>query len=166
MNFIVVVDKNYGIGKNNALLTYLPEDLKYFKNKTVGKVIVMGRKTLESLPNCKPLPNRTTIVVTQNKDFKCDNVIIVNSIEDLKSELAKYKDEDIFIAGGSNIYDQLIPLCKYGYITKIEKEFHADKFIVDIDELPHWEQIWESEIKEYKDIEYKFTTYENELLKS
>ena len=161
MNFIVVVDKNYGIGKDNGLLTYLPEDLKFFKEKTLGKTVIMGRKTLESLPSSKPLPNRKTIVLTTNKDLAYKDVQIAHSLEELFKIIKDDPSDDIFVAGGAKIYEQLIPYCEYGYITKIHQSFNADTFIENIDQSENWEFIWQSERKNYKDKEFTFTKYKN-----
>ena len=92
MNLIVAADKNWGIGKDGGLLCHLPEDLKYFKEKTLGSVIVYGRKTLESFPGGKPLPKRINIVLTRDEDFKRENVTAVNGVDALLKELEKYAD--------------------------------------------------------------------------
>ena len=97
MNCIVAVDQNWAIGKDNKLLVSIPADMKMFRQETTGKVVVMGRKTLESFPNQKPLPNRTNIVLTQNKTYKADGAIIVSSIEELMEELKKYDTNDVYI---------------------------------------------------------------------
>ena len=100
MNFIVAVSEDYAIGKNNEMLFNLPTDLKYFKEKTLNKVVVMGRKTFESIP-LRPLKNRVNIVITTDLTFNCDGVIVVHSFEELFKKLENYNDEDIFIIGGS-----------------------------------------------------------------
>lgn len=160
MNFIVVVDEQYGIGYQNKLLTYLPEDLKYFKEKTLGNVVIMGRTTLEALPNGKPLPNRITIVLTRKKMYSCKGAIVVNSIEELLEILKFYENKEIFVAGGGEIYRQLIPYCKTGYVTKIQKTFEADQFLDPIDQMENWEKTWESTVKEYKELKFSFSKYE------
>src|SRR5699024_9229111 len=111
MNAIVVVDKNWAIGKDGDLLCHLKKDLQYFKEKTTGKVIVIGRKTLESFPGAKPLPNRTNIVLTGNKDYKNDACVVCCGMDALDSELLKYDTEDIFVAGGETIYQQFLDKC-------------------------------------------------------
>jgi dihydrofolate reductase len=165
MNFIVAVDKSYNIGNDDKLLMYLPEDLKYFKKTTTGKVIVMGRKTLESLPKSSPLPNRTNIVLTFNEDYNKEGCIISHSIKELFEILKDYNEEDIFIIGGANIYDQLIPYCKYGYITKIKQTFNVNKSINNVDKMPNWNKICESNEMSYEGVKYTFTKYENNNIK-
>ena len=97
MNLIVNADKNWGIGKNNELLVHIPNDMKMFRQMTTGKVVVMGRKTLESFPNGMPLPKRTNIVLTHDKDYDAKGAIVVGSKEELLDELEEYKDEDIYL---------------------------------------------------------------------
>lgn len=161
MNFIVAVDEEYNIGNDKDLLMYLPNDLKNFKKHTEGKVVVMGRKTLESLPKGKPLPNRINIILTTNKEYKAEGCLIAYSLEELFKLLKRYEDEDIFIIGGAEVYNRLIPYCKYGYITKIKKTFDVNKSINNVDNMPSWNKIWESEEMDQDGIKYIYTKYEN-----
>lgn len=162
MNFIVVVDQNYGIGYRDQLLAHIPEDLKYFKKMTLGNVIIMGRKTLEGLPGGKPLTNRTTIVLTNNTEYINEEVIVVHNLTELFECLKEYDDDSIFVAGGEAIYQQLIPYCYYGYITYIEETFNADKYLMPIHDMAQWKLIWVSEEKSYNNLNYKFTKYLNQ----
>ena len=159
MKAIVVVDKNWGIGKNGDLLVHLSGDLKYFKERTVGKIVVMGRTTLESLPNQKPLANRINIVMSRNPEYKPEGFIVVNSTGELFKELEKYNTEDIFIIGGEKIYHQFLPFCDTYYITKIYEKFEADKHFINLDNLSEVEIVWQSEIMEEKAIKYQFFEY-------
>ena len=160
MNLIAAVDLNWGIGYNFKLLERIPEDMKYFKEKTMGKVIVMGRTTLESLPSKKPLEQRINIVLTKNKNYNYKGVILCHSLEELFKELKKYNEEDIFIIGGESIFSQLIPHCNKAYITKIYKEFVHDKVLVNLDSYEQWEKVSTSEKSEFKEgIYYTFDTY-------
>ena len=160
MNCIVAVDKNWGIGKDNDLLVHLPGDLKYYKSKTIEKVIVIGRKTLESFPGSKPLPKRTNIVLTGNSDYKNDACTVCCGIEALEKELEKYSDEDIFISGGEMIYNMFAKKCKNVYVTKIFDAFDADKHFPNMDEDENYRITWESEIFEENNTEYQFVKYE------
>lgn len=162
MNFIVVVDQNYGIGYKDQLLTHIPEDLKYFKKMTLGNVIIMGRKTLEALPGEKPLPGRTTIVLTNNTTYEHEEVIVVHNLNELFECLKNYEDDHIFVAGGETIYKQLMPYCKFGYITFLQSTFEADKHMPPIHTLPEWHKIWESEEKSHNGLRFTFTQYKNE----
>lgn len=155
MKLIAVADKNWGIGKDNKLLCHLPGDLKYFKENTLGKTIVMGRKTLESLPGGKPLPGRKTIILTRDKTFVNDDVQIVHSIE----ELFSINDEELIVAGGGQIYNQLLEYCDYCLITKLDCSFDADTFLPDLDTSVDFEMIWQSEEQVENGISYRFTEY-------
>ena len=99
MNIIVAVDKNWAIGKDNKLLVSIPADMKMFRQETTGKVVVMGRKTLESFPNGLPLKNRTNIVLTGNKDYNVKDAIIVHTVEELLEEIKKYPSEEVYCIG-------------------------------------------------------------------
>ena len=119
MDLIVAVDAKWGIGKDGDLLHPISADLKYFRQKTTGNVLVMGRKTLESFPNKKPLPNRVNIVLTNNKNYEAEGVVLCHGIDELPAVLKDYTDKQIFVAGGGTIYEQLLPQCETAYVTKI-----------------------------------------------
>jgi dihydrofolate reductase len=160
MNLIAAVDLNWGIGYKCELLEIIPEDMKYFKEKTQGKVVVMGRATFESLPNKKPLGQRVNVVLTKNKTYNCEGVTLCYSLEELFEELRKYNEQDIFIIGGESIYSQLLPYCHKIYITKIYKEYMHDKELMNLDNSEQWEKVLTSEKREFKDgIYYSFNTY-------
>ncbi len=159
MNLIVAADENWGIGKDGGLLTHLSGDLKYFKEKTKGKVVVMGRATLESLPKGRPLPERTNIVLTRDTSFEKEGCVIANNMEQLLAECAKYDSEDVMIIGGEQIYMQLIRQCERLFITKIFASFDADKHLMNVDRMRSFELVWESDIKEENGISYQFLEY-------
>ena len=138
MNLIAAVDKNWAIGYQNKLLTSIPEDMKFFRQTTTGKVVVMGRKTLESFPGKKPLKNRTNIVLTKNPSYQAEGAIVVHSEDELREELKKYDSEDIFVIGGESIYRQLLDECDKAYITKIEYAYTADAYFPNLDEKEEW----------------------------
>lgn len=120
MKLIVAVDKEWNIGKDGNLLFRLPLDMKFFRTQTTGKVVVMGRKTLESFPNGKPLKNRVNIVLSRNKDYTAEGAIIVSDTDKLMEALAEYNSEDIYVIGGESIYRLLLPLCDTAVITHVE----------------------------------------------
>ena len=120
MNLIAAVDENWAIGKNNQLLVRIPADQKFFREMTTGRVVVMGRKTLESFPNGQPLKNRTNIVLTHNKDYAVKDAVVVHSMDELHEELKKYDSDDVFVIGGEKIYEQLLDECDVAHITKID----------------------------------------------
>ena len=162
MNMIVAADKNWGIGKGNSLLVHLPGDLKYFKERTLGKAVVMGRKTLESLPGGRPLPGRTNIVLTANPDYEKEGCVIVRSMDELREKCAEFPADGVMIIGGATLYNGLMEECDSLFITKIYEEFEADAFIKNADELPHYKVVWQSEQQEEHGIKYQFFEYKRE----
>ena len=162
MNMIVAADKNWGIGKDGQLLTHLSGDLKYFKERTLGKAVVMGRKTLESLPGGRPLPGRTNIVLTVNPDYEKEGCVIVRSMDELREKCAEFPADGVMIIGGATLYNELMEECDSLFITKIYEEFEADAFIKNADELPHYKVVWQSEQQEEHGIKYQFFEYKRE----
>ena len=160
MNVIVAADKNWGIGKDNKLLVSIPADMKMFREETSGKVVVMGRKTLESFPNGLPLTNRTNIVITKNKDYDAKGAIVVHSIEEALEEVKKYPSEDVYCIGGDSVYTQMLPYCDVAHVTKIDFVYEADSHFPDLDEDEEWEITAESDEQTYFDLEYQFVKYE------
>ncbi|NLY87356.1 MAG: dihydrofolate reductase [Clostridiales bacterium] len=160
MNMIVAVDRNWGIGRNNDLLASIPGDMKYFKDHTLGKVVVMGRKTLESMPGGKGLPKRSNIVLTSNKNLSADRCTIVNSEDEMFSEISKYNSEDVYLIGGASMYNRYYSLCDKLYITKIDADLDADSFIINIDEDEGYKIISQSEPMTENGISYSFLVYE------
>ena len=158
MKAIVCVDKKWGIGKNNKMLFHLPEDLKFFKEKTWGKTVVMGYNTFLSLPNRKPLPNRKNIVLSRKKNLKIDGVSVVNSVEELLSILEN-DTSNVFLIGGEIIYKELLNFCDEAYVTKVNVNGDAEKFFPNIDENPEWIRTYESDEIKTGNFEIKFNTY-------
>ena len=163
MKLIVATEKNWGIGRDNQLLVHLPGDLKYFKEKTTGKVVIMGRKTLESLPGGRPLPKRTNIVISRNPDFRPEGCIVAASAEEAVKKAQALAGEgggdQIMVMGGASIYEQLLPLCDTCYVTRIDAELASDCRIPDLDEDPDFEKVWESPVQEENGVTYRFTEY-------
>ncbi len=160
MNLIAAVDQNWAIGNKNQLLVKIPADQKFFRETTTGKVVVMGRKTLESFPNGLPLKNRTNIVLTRDKNYQVKDAIVLHSLEELHEELKKYPSEDIYVIGGETIYRQLLDECDVAHITKVEFAYDADAYFPNLDELPEWKITADSEEQTYFDLEYYFYKYE------
>lgn len=158
MNLIVAVDRKYGIGKDNNLLARVPADMKYFREKTMGKTIVMGSSTYMSFPK-RPLPDRENLVLT-SKPGNYPEVKCFESLAELFSYI-KGRDEDVFVCGGSTVYLQLLPYCEKAYVTHIDEEFEADVFFPNLEELENWEKTEESEIIETNGYNITFAVYEN-----
>ena len=160
MNAIAAVDANWAIGNKNRLLTSIPADMKFFREKTMGHVVVMGRKTLESFPNGLPLKNRVNIVLTANRSYKVKDAIIVHTKEELLKELKKYDSNELYVIGGGSIYEMLIPYCDTAYITKIDHAYAADTYFPNLDQMDEWEMTEVSEEQTCFDLEYVFAKYE------
>lgn len=159
MNLIVAVDKNWAIGKDNKLLVSIPDDMKFFRETTTGKVVVMGRKTLESFPNSKPLPNRVNIVLTRDAKYEAKGAIIVHSKEELNEELKKYNSDDIYVIGGESIYRMMLDECDRAFVTYVDYSYDADTYFPNLDEMSDWKLAEESDEQTYYDIEFYFRTY-------
>ena len=128
MNIIVNADKNWAIGKNNSLLVRIPADMKYFRQMTEGNIVVMGRKTLESFPQGRPLANRVNIVISHNPDYQVKDAIVVHSVEEAMQECKKHKGE-VFVIGGESIYRAMLPYCNIAYVTRTDHVYEADSRI-------------------------------------
>lgn len=160
MNLIVAADKSWAIGKDNKLLVSIPADMKFFRQTTTGKVVVMGRKTLESFPGGQPLKNRVNIVLTGNENYRVKDAVIVHTKDELMEELKKYDSGDVYVIGGASVYEMLLPECSVAHVTKIDHEYEADTYFPDLDKNPEWEITGESEEQTYFDLEYTFLRYE------
>ena len=165
MKIIVAVDENWGIGKGNDLLFSIPEDMKFFRTQTTGKVIIVGRKTLQSFPGGKPLKNRTNIVLFPGGE-KREDCIIVESLDELFSEIKKYPSDDVFVIGGAMFYKTMLPYCSEVYVTKVDADGEAEVFYENLDNLDNWSCVYESEKIETNGFEIRFTTYKNSNVKN
>lgn len=132
MKAIVAVDNEWGIGKDGDLLFRIKEDMKFFKETTLGKVVVMGRKTFESLPNKQPLKNRINLVVTSDKTLESYDNVIFGDMDKINEEIKKYDTNDIFIIGGASIYKQFIHRCDTVYVTHNEATYNADTYMPNL----------------------------------
>ena len=162
MNVIVAVDQNWGIGYRNRLLVSIPEDMKFFRSETNGKVVVMGRKTLESFPGGLPLKNRTNIVLTRDPGYRAKGAVVLHSVEAVLEEIQKYPSEDVYVIGGDSIYKQFLPYCNVAHVTKIAHSYEADAYFPDLDGMTEWKLTGESEEKTYFDLEFTFCRYERQ----
>ncbi len=159
MKCVVAVDKNFAIGREGKLLLHVPNDMRHFRSLTEGKVVILGRKTLQTFPQGQPLPNRTNIILSRNKDFKVKGAIVVNSLEELMEEIKKYPSDDVCVIGGEQIYKQLLPFCDTCEVTYFDREFDADAFFPNLDESGNWKIEEESEEQVYFDTLYTFRRY-------
>lgn len=160
ISIIVAVSKNNVIGKDNRLIWHLPADMKFFKEKTSGHVIITGRKNYESIPEkFRPLSNRVNIVITRQADYNAPGAIIVNSLQDAIQTAKNKTDSEIFIIGGAEIFVQSIDLVDKIYLTKINHEFDGDTFFPEID-YSKWRIISETQHAADEKNRYDFTILE------
>ena len=150
MQLIAAVSSNWGIGLDNELLFHIPRDMKFFKEKTTGHAVVMGRKTYESIG--KPLPDRENYILTRDENYEDERVYVIHRIDEIP--------RDAFVIGGEEIYDLLLPFCDRAYITRIAKYKACNKYCPNLDMSPNWRVVENSEVFQYEDVSYKFVTYE------
>lgn len=160
MRAIVVVDRNWGIGKKNDLLFRLPADMKHFREVTAGKTVVMGSNTLLSYPEGKPLKNRTNIVLWPGGE-KREDCVVVGSLEELFSEVKKYPQEDVFLVGGAMMYRTLLPYCDEAIVTKADADGGAEVFFENLDKLENWSLSEAGEAIETNGYTIRFCRYKN-----
>lgn len=166
MKLVVAVDNNWGIGKNGDLLARVKNDLRYFRDLTKGKTVVLGSTTLATFPNGQPLKNRTNIVLSRREDYHPEGAVMARSLHQLGEILKDYDKDDVIVIGGASVYDQLLRYCDTAYITKFKKTFKADTFFPNLDESEDWILVSESEpmltdpeTDSEKDMEYTFCEY-------
>ena len=160
MNIIVAVTRRWGIGTGEDLLFHLPDDMKYFRRMTLGKTVIMGRRTLESFPGKKPLPGRRNIVLTRDKGFICEGAEILHSPAEVFSSIEGTNPEDVFVIGGGEIYRLLLPMCQRAYVTHIDADAPATVFFPDLSLLPEWTMASASEPVINNGVSMRFCVYE------
>jgi dihydrofolate reductase len=141
---IVAMDAERGIGKNNDLMWHLPADMNFFKETTKNQIVVMGRKNYDSIPEkYRPLPNRLNVILTRNKDFKAENCLVFNSLNNCLDHFKDEKDRKVFIIGGGEIYKMALDskCLNEMFITYVDGVFDADTFFPEFDE-----SIWKNEV--------------------
>ncbi|MCL2226892.1 MAG: dihydrofolate reductase [Oscillospiraceae bacterium] len=155
MNVIVAVNADWGIGFGGKQPIVLPEDRKFFRERTTGGVIIAGRNTFEDFPGV--LPERKNIILTRDKSFKADGATVLHAIEEVLSEIAGTDPSKVFVVGGGNIYSQFLPLCKTAYVTKIEAAPQSDTYFPNLDILPSWALVHVGERKESAEGNMKYS---------
>ena len=159
MKCIVAVDSNWAIGNKGELLITIPADQKNFRNLTTDNVVILGRKTLAGFPGGKPLKNRVNIMLTKSENVSVEGATVVHSVEEALEEVKKYEGKEIFVIGGSTVYEQFLPYCDTAIVTMIEKGFVADSYFPNLDRDENWELKEESEEQTYFDVIYTYRTY-------
>ncbi|MBQ2717833.1 MAG: dihydrofolate reductase [Clostridia bacterium] len=160
MKLIVAVDKNWGIGKKNDLLFSIPLDMKFFRETTANKVVIMGYNTLLSFPNSKPLKNRVNIVLAP-EGVERDDCTIVHTLDQLRLALKDYNTNEVFVIGGAMFYRTMYPYCDEAYITRVDADGEAEVFFDNLDLLDNWTRNNISEVLESNGYSLQFTLYKN-----
>ncbi len=155
MQAIVAVSQSWGIGKGGDLLFRLPSDLRRFKAMTTGHTVIMGRKTLDSLPGGKGLPHRRNLVLSRQSDFAPDRAEVIHSVEDI----LKTAEDDAFVIGGQQVYEQLLPYCARVHVTKVLSDPEADAFFPDLDKLPGWKVASAGEMLTENGLSFQYMEY-------
>lgn len=176
MNLIVAVDANWGIGCQDRLLFRIREDMKRFRALTIGKTVILGRKTLMTFPGGRPLEKRANLVLSSQSTFAADPAVICHSLDELSRKLTGVPDEDIFVIGGASVYELLLPYCETAYVTRVDRAFPADRHFPDLDSLPDWQLVscenfvaQDALVDGYSssvELEYAFCTYRQNTLRS
>lgn len=159
MRAILSADERWGIGRDNRLLVRIPQDMKYFRNETVGKAVIMGRKTLESFPGGQPLPGRLNVVLTKNADYQVKGAFVVHGVKEAMDAVGAYAPEDVYCIGGGSVYRQFLPYCDTVFVTRLQYTYEADTYFPDLDASPEWRLAGSSEEQTYFDLAYEFCRY-------
>ena len=162
MQLIAAVDKNWAIGYKGKLLVSIRADQMNFKKHTLGKVVVLGRKTMDTFPGGRPLPQRRNIILSRNPSYTVKDAEGVHSKEELLELIVKEKinSDDVYIIGGESLYHEFLPLCDTAIITKINYSYEADAYFPNLDKDDEWECVEEGEEQTCFDMEFIFTRYE------
>ena len=163
MKLIAAVDQNWNLGYRGELLFRIPADLKRFRALTVGNIVIMGRKTLLSLPGGRPLVNRDNIVLTRNTSLDAQGAAVAHSIVELSELLRQpgFAGKEVFVIGGAEVYAQLLPYCEAALITHVNATREADCSLPDLTALEKWEIAEHSEVQIYEDLSFFYVTYQN-----
>lgn len=164
MKLIVAVNEKWGIGKGNDLLYHLPSDMKFFRNTTKGNIIVIGRKTLESFPDAKPLPYRTNVVLTRDKTYNAEGAVILNDCDEVLEYVKNNSGTETYICGGEEIYRLFLPYCSEALVTKVSDACDAEKFMQNLDIDDNWELVDKSETITENGFSFCFCTYKNKSI--
>ena len=161
MQAIVAVDSNWAIGNKGQLLVSSPADQKNnFRARTLERTIIYGRKTLETFPQKIVLPKRRNIVLSTKPDYEVKNAEVAHNREELFSLIKDEDPDDVFIIGGESVYKEFLPDCDRCIVTFIDKEYEADAYFPNLDKMPEWELVEESDEQVYFDITYTYRIYE------
>lgn len=159
MKLIATVDNHWAIGHRGGRLVRIPTDERFFRFETMYKTVVMGRCTLENFPAGQPPRDRNTIILTRRTDMKLKGVTFVHSFEEALEALQSYPSNEVYVIGGASVFEQFLPYCDEAFITKVEYDYDADKYLPDLDAAPDWVCAEVSEEQTYYDLVYERRRY-------
>lgn len=162
LSLIAAVAQNRAIGKDQKLLWHLPEDMRYFRETTRGKTVIMGRKTWESLPAAfRPLPGRRNIVVTRNPNYVAAGATLAHSLPAALHLVASdNNDNEIFVIGGAELYRQALPLAQRLYLTEVAQSYAGDTFFPEIP-VREWQELSRNPLRSASGLEFAFVVYQH-----
>lgn len=160
MNLIAAVDNNWAIGLKGELLVSIPADQKRFRNETINKVVILGRKTMDTFPGGRPLKNRRNIILSRNPKYEVKDAEVVHDVQELMELIKDVDSEDVYVIGGESVYRELLPYCDRAYITKINYTYQSDAYFPNLDKDEEWELVNESDEETYYDLDYTYRLYE------
>ena len=164
MNAIAAVSLNWGIGRGNDLLFHIADDMKRFRAMTSGGTVIMGRKTLDTMPGGRPLPKRRNIVITRNPDFAREGVEVAHSVEEALALVAGEDPERVWSIGGGEIYRALLPHCRRCCLTRVYARPECDVFFPDLDARENWKVFRSEPVLAEGELSYQFVDYINTAL--
>ena len=162
MDAVVNVTEDWGIGLENRLLVSISADLRRFRRLTEGKTVIMGRKTLESLPHSRPLPHRRNLILSHDPNYRVEGAEVFFSISALLDAVKGIPQDEVCLIGGASLYAALLPYCRRVFVTKTLCRLPADCFFPNLDELPNWRLAEQSDILEENGIRFQYADYVNQ----
>ena len=160
MDAIVAVDLDWGIGYQDDLLFRIKADLKRFKHMTQGQVVILGRKTLQTFPGGRPLPERVNLVVSRNQSLAIAGATVCHSRAEVLATVALYPDKHVYVIGGSTIYREFLQDCQRVYVTRVQHRQQSDTYFPDLDALPGWECVLSEPVQEENGLLFNYLVYE------
>ena len=162
MDAVVNVTENWGIGRENRLLVSISADLRRFRALTEGKTVIMGRKTLESLPHSRPLPRRRNLILSRDPSYRVEGAEVFSSVAALFAAVKELPPDEVCLIGGASLYEALLPYCRRARVTKTLLTLPADRFFPNLDALPNWRVAERSEILEENGTRFQYLDYVNQ----
>ncbi len=163
MNLIVAVDQNWGIGLQDELQFWIKADLRHFRELTLGRTVILGRKTLQTFPNALPLKDRNNFILSRQGNFHVPGGEVFSSLEDLLIRCKELRSDEVFVIGGASVYQALLPYCEKAYVTKILASKPADRYFPNLSLDSSWQLVEEGPVLTENQTNYQFLIYEKNV---